>query len=419
MIAEILATGEEIRTGALADTNSAYIAAELEQAGVAVARLSGVGDDLERLAAVLVEIGGRADIAVVTGGLGPTVDDLSSEAAAKAAGVELKLDPSAMASIEDFFRRRNRPMNPSIGKQAVLPSGAEVLFNPVGTAPGFSLAIGRCRFFFLPGVPFEMRRMLADQVLPRVAALQGAARGHRRVRTLSCYGLTESLTGERLSGIDRAVPGVRLGLRAKFPEIQVKLYASGGDAGEVDASLAQAETWARERLGDIVFSDAEESMAGAVGRLLRARGGSLALAESCTGGLLAHWLTDTPGSSDYFLFSAVTYSNASKIRVLGVSEETLQRCGAVSEETAAEMAAGARRAAGAAYGLATSGIAGPSGGSPEKPVGTVCIGLAAGDRPLAWRFQYTYTGRSMYKQGFAMKALDLLRRELLGLPHAP
>jgi nicotinamide-nucleotide amidase len=324
-----------------------------------------------------------------------------------------------MASIEDFFRRRNRPMNPSIRKQAVLPSGADVLINPVGTAPGFSLVIGRCRFFFLPGVPFEMRRMLADQVLPRVAALQGAARDHRRVRTLSCYGLTESLTGERLSGIDRAVPGVRLGLRAKFPEIQVKLYASGSDAGEVDASLAQAETWARERLGDIVFSDAEESMAEAVGRLLRARGQSLALAESCTGGLLAHWLTETPGSSDYFLFSAVTYSNASKIRVLGVSEETLQRWGAVSEETAAEMAAGARRAAGAAYGLATSGIAGPSGGSPEKPVGTVCIGLAAGDRPLAWRFQYTYTGRSMYKQGFAMKALDLLRRELLGLPHAP
>ncbi|MCU0564249.1 MAG: competence/damage-inducible protein A, partial [Desulfobacterales bacterium] len=207
MIAEILATGEEIRTGALADTNSAYIAGELEQAGVAVARLSGVGDDLERLAAVLVEIGGRADIAVVTGGLGPTVDDLSSEAAAKAAGVELKLDPSAMASIEDFFRRRNRPMNPSIRKQAVLPSGADVLFNPVGTAPGFSLVIGRCRFFFLPGVPFEMRRMLADQVLPRVAALPGAPREHRRVRTLSCYGLTESLTGERLAGIDRAFPG--------------------------------------------------------------------------------------------------------------------------------------------------------------------------------------------------------------------
>ena len=180
MIAEILATGEEIRTGALADTNSAYIAAELEQAGVAVARLSGVGDDLERLASVLVEHRGRADIAVVTGGLGPTVDDLSSEAAAKAAGVECKLDPSAMASIEDFFRRRNRPMNPSIRKQAVLPSGADVLFNPVGTAPGLSLAIGRCRFFFLPGVPFEMRRMLADQVLPRVAALQGAARDHRR-----------------------------------------------------------------------------------------------------------------------------------------------------------------------------------------------------------------------------------------------
>jgi nicotinamide-nucleotide amidase len=416
MIAEILATGEEIRTGALADTNSATIAGELEQAGVAVTRLGGVGDELATLADVLTEIGTRADIAVVTGGLGPTVDDLSAEAAARAAGVELHLDEGAMRSIEAFFERRNRPMNPTVRKQAVVPRGSEILFNPVGTAPGFSLVIGRCRFFFLPGVPFEMRRMLADHVLPRVAAMQGGRREHRRIATISCFGLTESLTGERLSGLDAACPGVRLGLRAKFPEIQVKFYAGGPDDAQVRERLDQAVGWARERLGDVVFSRSEEPMEATVGGLLRARGATLAVAESCTGGLVAHRLTEVAGSSDYFLFSAVTYSNASKTSVLGVAAATLERCGAVHEETAREMAVGARRIAGAAYGLATSGIAGPSGGTPAKPVGTVCIGLATETRSLALRFHYTYDRRPMYKQMFAMKALDVLRRELLGLP---
>jgi nicotinamide-nucleotide amidase len=416
VIAEILATGEEIRSGALADTNSATIAAELEQAGAAVARIGAVGDDLAMLVAVLREIGSRADVAVVTGGLGPTVDDLSAEAAAAAAGVELHYDDAAMASIEDFFRRRNRPMNPSIRKQALVPRGADILFNPVGTAPGFSVGIGRCRFFFLPGVPFEMKRMLADHVLPRLDAMQGGRREHRIVHTLSCYGLTESLTGERLHGIAEAVPGVLLGLRAKFPEIQVKLYAAGPDEGEVRARLERAADWARQRLGDIVFSESGEPMAAAVGGLLRARGATLAVAESCTGGLIAHWLTEIAGSSDYFLLSAVTYSNEAKARVLGVGADTLERFGAVHEEAAREMAAGARQAAGAAYGLATSGIAGPAGGSPEKPVGTVCIGLADETRSLGLRFHFTYTTRGMYKQGFAMKALDLLRRHIVGLP---
>jgi nicotinamide-nucleotide amidase len=195
----------------------------------------------------------------------------------------------------------------------------------------------------------------------------------------------------------------------------VKLYAAGPDEGEVRARLERAADWARQRLGDIVFSESGEPMATAVGGLLRARGATLALAESCTGGLIAHWLTEIAGSSEYFLLSAVTYSNDAKTRLLGVGVETLERFGAVHEETAREMAAGARQAAGAAYGLATSGIAGPTGGSPEKPVGTVCIGLADETRSLGLRFHFTYTTRGMYKQGFAMKALDLLRRHIVGL----
>jgi nicotinamide-nucleotide amidase len=417
MLAEILATGEEIRTGSLVDSNSAYIAEQLEENGVKVARLNGVGDDLQHLKAVLAEIGARAELAVVTGGLGPTVDDLSAEAAAAAAGVELDLDQTALASIQEFFRKRNRPMNPSVRKQAMLPRGSEILFNPVGTAPGFSLRINRCLFFFLPGVPFEMKRMLADHVLPRIAKYSGGSRDYRMIKTLACFGLTESLTGERLAGLGGEFPGVQLGLRAKFPEIQVKLYASGPDEAQVSRRLEGACEWARTRLGDIVFSDSDEPMAAAVGRLLRERKATLAVAESCTGGLISHLLTEIPGSSDYFLFSAVTYANEAKMRVLGVSADTLLRRGAVHVDTATEMAGGARRISGAAYGIATTGIAGPTGGSVEKPVGTVCIGLSTPTQEFGYHFQYTYDRRSMYKQMFAMKAMDVLRRELLGLPH--
>ena len=419
MIAEILSTGEEIRTGALVDSNSASIAEQLEQAGVKVVRLNGVGDDLDQLTAVLKEIGSRADVAVVTGGLGPTVDDLSAHAAADAGGVGLFLDPSALASIEAFFRQRNRPMNATIRKQAIVPAGAEILFNPVGTAPGFSLRIGRCLFFFLPGVPFEMQRMLADHVLPKVCGLLGGRREFRRVKTLSCFGLTESLTGERLAGLGEALPGIQLGLRAKFPEIQVKLYASGPDETRVSQKLEKASAWVRERLGDIVFSEAGEPLEAVVGRMLRERKATLAVAESCTGGLISHLLTEVPGSSDYFLLAAVTYANEAKTRLLGVAETTLAGLGAVHEDAAREMAAGVRRLAGATYGLATSGIAGPAGGSAEKPVGTLCIGLSTPGREFGYRFHYAYGRRSMNKQMFAMKAMDVLRRELRGLPHLP
>jgi nicotinamide-nucleotide amidase len=415
MIAEIIATGEEIRTGALADTNSAAIAQALEECGVEVTRLNGVGDDLKRLSALFKEVGGRADLCVVTGGLGPTVDDLSAEAAAEAAGLGLRLNQPALESIEAFFLKRNRPMNPSIRKQAMLPEGAEVLFNPVGTAPGFSLKIGRCRFLFLPGVPYEMKRMLADQVLLRIETWMGGRRDHRLIKTLSCFGLTESLTGERLAGLGDAFPGVRLGLRAKFPEIQVKLYASGAEEAAVSRQMEEAAAWAARRLGDIVFSDCGEPMAAAVGSLLRQRKATLAVAESCTGGLISHLLTEISGSSDYFLFSAVAYANPAKTAVLGVSEETLRRCGAVHEETALEMAVGVRRVSGATYGISTTGIAGPSGGCAEKPVGTVCIGLACAEKALSRRFHYRYDRRSMNKQIFAMKALDTLRREMLAL----
>jgi nicotinamide-nucleotide amidase len=413
MIAEILSTGDEIRSGALADTNSAWLAQKLEETGVDVLRHNSVGDDIDMIATVIREIGTRADIALVTGGLGPTTDDLTAEAAAEAAGVSLLPDAKALQSIEDYFASRSRPMPESNRKQAMIPQGAETLYNPVGTAPGFSLTVGKCRFFFMPGVPFEMRHMYENQVLPRIQTRMGPDRPCHITRTLSSFGMPESIVGELLADLPSLFPGIRLGLRAKFPEIQVKLYAVDESAEKVNANLKAAEAWVLEKMGDKIFSHTEEPIEAIVGQMLREKNATLAVAESCTGGLISSRMTDVSGSSDYFLFGGVTYSNEAKIRVLGVSEETLRRFGAVSEETVREMAEGVRRVAGAAYGLATSGIAGPLGGTAEKPVGTLCVGLAGPRGVVSHRFVMKFATRAMHKSMFAMKAMDILRRELM------
>jgi nicotinamide-nucleotide amidase len=412
MKAEILATGDEIRSGALVDSNSAYISEKLEENGIEVLRHTCVGDDLPILTATLREIGHRAEVAIVTGGLGPTTDDLSAEAAAQAAGVALAFDESAWANVERFFKAFNRPMSASNRKQALLPQGAVLLTNPVGTAPGFALRIGPGRFYFLPGVPYEMKRMLTEQVIPELLALQGDAARHSRVRTITTFGLPESLVGEAVAEVESAFPGLKLGLRANFPQIQVKFYGRDADAAALEARLSAATNWAVQRLGKHVVSDSGQSMPAVVAELLLRQSATLALAESCTGGLLADWLTNLPGSSQYFAFSGVTYSNAAKVAVLGVRQQTLARCGAVHEQTAREMAEGARRVAGTTYGLATSGIAGPDGGSADKPVGTVCIGLAGPQRSEARRFFFPFGRRLMNKKMFAMAALDMLRKRL-------
>ena len=413
MIAEILSTGDEIRSGAVVDSNSAYIAQRLEETGVSVRRHSCVGDDFGLMTRVMTEIGNRADIAVVTGGLGPTLDDITSASAARAGGVELVLHEQALASIEKYFKTRNHPMSASNRKQAMLPRGAECLYNPIGTAPGFQVNIGRCHFFCLPGVPHEMRRMLSDEVLPRVQQIKGDSHISYLVKTVSIFGLTESVTGERLSMLEDKFPEIKLGLRATFPIIHVKLYASGEDRDRICAMLETAATWVRDEVGDKAFSTDGSSMESVVGNLLRDKKATLAVAESCTGGLLSNWLTNVPGSSDYFLFSGVTYSNDAKIRVLSVSPETIERYGAVHEQTAKEMAEGARRTVGATYGISTTGIAGPDGGTDEKPVGTVCIGLSGPDSTRASRYTLNYGDRLRNKTMFAMVALNLLRRELL------
>ena len=414
MLAEILATGDEILTGAVIDSNSAHIAQKLEEAGIEVVRHGCVGDDVEALAYILKEISTRTDLAIITGGLGPTLDDITAEAAASAAGVEPVFDRKAMSCIENFLKTQKREITASNKKQAMLPEGAECLFNSVGTAPGFVLRIGKCVCFFLPGVPSEMRMMLADGVLPRIDKLQKERR-FSLIKTISTFGLAEASVNELLAGLPEKFPGIKLGLRARFPIIYVKLYVRGKDEERANILLEKASEFVLNKIGEFAFSADGESMEAVVGSLLRRDNVTIAVAESCTGGLISHLLTNVPGSSDYFLFSGVTYSNKAKINVLGVSEATLKQYGAVHEETAKEMADVARSIAGATYGISTSGIAGPSGGTGEKPIGTVCIGIAAPDSVEAYRLNFPFKQRLRNKRIFAIKALDLLRRKLLAL----
>ncbi len=414
MIIEILTTGDEILTGAVVDTNSAHIAQALKEIGLLGVRHSCVGDDMNHLVSTLQEIAIRADVAVVTGGLGPTTDDITAEAAAKSAGVELVLNRSALRSVEDYFRTRNRSTSSSNKKQALLPFGAEAIYNPVGTAPGFTLKIERCLFYFLPGVPFEMHRMLSDSVLPSIETLRGGRGELRRVKTISTFGLTESATGERMKGFSAEFPGIKLGFRAKFPEIQIKLYGSGKDSETIDKLMNKATESVLKKIGENVFSVDGMSMEAVVGGLLTEKKATLAVAESCTGGLISHMLTNIPGSSKYFLLSGITYSNDAKTKLLDVSPDIINQFGAVHEKTAKKMAEGVRRIAGATYGLAVTGIAGPDGGTDDKPVGTVCLGLADARSARGFRFYFPFNNRSRNKKIFAMKALDILRRELMG-----
>jgi len=413
MRADIIATGDEIRTGALVDRNSAYISDKIEEIGVEVSRHVCVGDDLEQLRSLLRETAARADIALVTGGLGPTIDDITSQAAAEAKGVELQLDPEALETVSAFFTARNIPMSPQNRKQALLPATAVAIDNPVGTAPGFELRIDNCLFFFMPGVPHEMRRMLEEAILPAILQLKGEQQVATTVKTICTFGLPESVVNEKIAAIPAQFPELRLGLRASFPFIQVKLYGRGTDPHELARQIAAAQEQVCTCLGDTVFSTEGQSLAESLGEMLVSQNATLAVAESCTGGLIADQLTDVPGSSDYFLFSGVTYANSAKEHILNVPAAILQEHGAVHAETARHMASGARQVAGADYAIATSGIAGPSGGTPEKPVGTLCVGLATPETSTGFTYQFPVRNRTQNKQLFAAVAMNKLRKELI------
>jgi len=363
-----------------------------------------------------MESGKRSDVTIVTGGLGPTSDDRSAEAAATAAGCKLISSEAALRSVENYFAGREGSMSSSDMKQTLLPETADCINNIFGTAPGFKLTIGSSLFFFLPGVPVEMKGMFKNEVLPIIDSLSGYNRKVFLKKSLFLFGLPEAVVNEKLNDMAKLYPVIELGFRAAFPVIEIKLKYEL-DPVDVSDEMAlqfnQSVNWVEQQIGDYIFSDSSRRIEVVVGRLLAEKKKTLAVAESCTGGLIGHKLTEVAGSSDYFLTSCVTYANSAKADILGVDPETLEIFGAVSKETVKEMAEGVRKISGADYAVATSGIAGPGGGNPEKPVGTVFIGIAGDKGTKVFEFRSPFADREKNKIIFYIKTLDLLRRMII------
>ncbi len=368
---EALAIGDELLDGRVVDGNSAVLARALRALGLRLGRVTVVGDDEEAIAAALAASAARGSVVVCSGGLGPTGDDRTREAAARWLGVGLEEDAGSLEAIRRRFEASGRVMSPNNRQQARFPAGSAVLENPAGTAPGFCCARGEASAWFLPGVPHEYAALLERHVLPALAPASGATARRRLV----FFGIGESELEHRLAGV--GLPGsVSLGWRPRFPELEVTVVARGADAAaaEGDAELARALILDRARPWCV--AEGAEELPERVGRLLLARGERATTVESCTGGMIAAAITSVAGSSAWFDEARVTYANAAKASLAGVREETLAAHGAVSAAVVQEMALGGQARSGAAWSVAVSGIAGPGGGSADKPVGLVYLAIA-------------------------------------------
>lgn len=406
---EMICTGEEVLAGQIVDTNAAWFGNAMMEQGIECERRVTVGDRLEDLVAVFQERSVEADIILVNGGLGPTSDDLSAEAMALAKGVDLVENTQWRQRLEDWFSRNNRPMAHSNLKQALLPDTAIMIDNPVGTACGFAVKLNRAWLFFTPGVPFEFKQMVAEQFIPFVRD-KFDLMTQVALKKMLTLGQGESSLADKLSDINLPT-GVTLGYRSFMPYIEIKLFARGEEA---IALLPKVEAQVIGLLGNAIVAHGKVSLAEEIHSTLLNSGKTLSIAESCTGGMIASQLVDFEGSSAYLHQGLVTYSNESKVKVLNVKPETLDDHGAVSIQVVEEMARGARGLLDSDYALSTSGVAGPSGGTEDKPVGTVAIALATRQGVYSQMIKLPRRSRSLVRSLSTAVAYDMLRRELAG-----
>jgi len=416
MLVEIIAIGNEVVSGDVVNSNASWLSQRLSELGFEPKFHTAVPDDEDLMVQAFQSAQQRAQVVLVTGGLGPTVDDFTLEIAAKYFKRELKVNAESLERIRSLFQKLGRPLSPNQEKQALLPEGATVLPNDVGTAPGAYLCFAGVHFAFFPGVPHEMQKMFQKYFLPLLP--EAASRATRVKKVLRCFGLPEGQMDQALRSSLKGrveLKDAELGFRVRFPTIDIRLHAKDPDPEQALAKVEAAAQVVREKIGDCVFSEIEsEELEMVVARLLKQGGQSLATAESCTGGLLAHLLTNIPGATEYFLEGVVSYSNEAKQDLLGVPEATLKEHGAVSSETALAMARGIQRRSGAQMAVGITGIAGPTGGSDEKPVGTVHIAVLDGSTEWEKRFFFPFD-RERFKQIAAAAALDRVRRILLKL----
>ena len=408
--AEVIAIGTEMLLGELVDTNSAWLGKHLAALGVGVYRHTTVGDNPDRISEAMREAAARSDLVLTTGGLGPTSDDLTNACLAQVAGREMAEYDEARRHVDEMFARFGREPTPSNYKQVLFPEGTELIPNPRGTAMGALLEVDGALFATFPGVPVEMRGMFEDTLEPLV---RSRTEGSIVSRTLWFTGIGESALAEEVQDLLDA-PDPTVAPLAGQGKVRLRVTARGGGEAEARAKIDPVAEDILSRLGKYYFGEDDETLESAVGKMLTERGETLALAESCTGGLIAKRITDAAGSSAYFTEGLVTYSDDAKRRLLGVPESTLRQHGAVSGETARAMAEGARERSGADHALSVTGIAGPSGGTDEKPVGTVWFGLASREGSEAHQIDLSAWSRSReaIRERSANLAFDLLRRHL-------
>jgi len=414
--AEILTIGTEILLGDLVDTNSAYLGGRLAALGVSIYRHTTVGDNAERITAALREAASRADLVITTGGLGPTSDDLTNQCLGEAAGREMVEYPEARRHVDEMFRRFGREPTPSNYKQALFPEDSKLIPNPVGTAMGAMLELDGALVATFPGVPGEMRQMFEDTL---ELLIRERSEGAIVSRTLWFTGIGESALAEQVQDLlDTSDPTVAP--LAGQGKVRLRITTRANTIEEAEKKINPVADEILTRLGDYYFGEDDETLESALGKLLIERGATLALAESCTGGLLAKRLTDGAGASAYFVEGLVTYSNESKEHLLGVPNDLLVEHGAVSEPVAGAMAEGVRKVAGTNYGLSVTGVAGPDGGSEEKPVGLVFVGISDAEGTEVERLDLSAWRRSReaIRERSANRAFDVLRHRILGQDEA-
>ena len=410
---EVICTGDEVLTGKIINTNFSYMSQKLEDVGLAVQWETTVGDDRESLLLAFKLAGERADAVIVNGGLGPTVDDLSQEVAAQAAGVELALNQEWLTRMEDFFTRRSRSMPPNNVKQAMLPTTAEVIDNPIGTACGFALDIGRARFFFTPGVPRELRRMLEEQVIPRILAKSGV-QAVIHLKRFHSYGLGESHVDALLTGVEEMVPdgSVKLGFRAHYPQLETKLTMRGADMDDIRKKLAPVEGEVRKRLGNFILAEDDKTLEGVVLAELASRQGTLAIAETFTSGQIAARIGPLSGAEKVFRRGVVSREVSELFAAVGLTGAP--PAGELTRETAEAVAQAVRRQSGATHALAVL-VDLDEGADRIEFGGAICLAIATAEGAESRRSRIV-GGREWVRLGAVEMGLDCLRRQLQGLP---
>jgi nicotinamide-nucleotide amidase len=404
----LLTTGTELLMGDVRDAHLLFIAQQILPLGLRLNEQRTVPDG-SAIQDALKEVFPRSDILFVTGGLGPTTDDVTREIVSDQLGLDLVQDEALLTSIRERLTKRRIPFSDRIARQAQVPKGAIVLPNHNGTAPGFYLKPNlnpkteSPHLFILPGPPRELRPMFRDSVLPILSSIVPAPTFHRRFYRIANMG--ESIVEKAVGRKILAIPGIELGYCARPSEVDLRVIGEKRAVEQADAIITEA-------LGDSIYSSADESLEEVLVKLLRAQSKTVATAESCTGGLLANRMTNVPGASDVFVAGYVVYANEAKVDVLNVDPETIREHGAVSEPVARTMADGARKRSGATFALATTGIAGPTGGTDDKPVGTVFVALASPDRDTEVKRLFFPNDRETFKQQTAQAAFDMLRRRL-------